>query len=236
MTEGVIDRSGLINRPKIAEEQIRKWWRQVFNLLGIKNTFDLTSLGNRIAEGSSKDILEVVNVWTGEVIPGILCFLNRNGFSVFDFGDLKMLIPNKGMVEAMMTFLTFKHLESLGISTHLVGLRDPKTGIISTEELISSAELIVSKFLRPDVKLLTRQAQTVDNTTYDAKPDFLRLLEAGEKVIIPVEAIMRSCVIGGVSSVTKSDESWSRYRSDNPNIDLPTEKPVKGQIIDFSTW
>jgi phosphoribosylaminoimidazole-succinocarboxamide synthase len=197
----------------------------------------VTTRGELLAQGSSKDIYQV-NDGEGTVVDTLLILKNGDRISVFDAGPRAVgtEIRFKGEVEALFTAAAFDHLHTHGISTHLIGTIDPESHIVHSGVPVSpTGDLLVERCAVPSI---TRIGGT---KMYDTS-DFKTRLIAGEKVVVPVEVIMRQMIIGGVSSVTENDLKWAQFVADNSDCELPEQRPTIGQIvtpsqpiIDFTT-
>ncbi|MDI6752297.1 MAG: phosphoribosylaminoimidazolesuccinocarboxamide synthase [bacterium] len=171
--------------------------------------------------GSVKDLILINPPKKGAEGRGRFCFSDR--YSVFDWGKMPDLIPEKGKALCIISAYFFEKLEELGIKTHYLGLiEDGKPKYL--DELKTASNLMEVKLvqvLKPEASL-----KEYDYSVYKArKGNFL----------IPLEVIWRNHLPEGSSlikrlkegSVTLKDLGLSSMPKEGEALSLP--------IIEVST-
>jgi len=171
--------------------------------------------------GSVKD-LEIIKAAT-ESLSGIGRFTFSDRYSVFDWGEMPDLIPNKGAAIAILGSYFFEKLESLGIPTHYIGLVE--------NDIVRKLNDLGNPSGVMEVKLLRVIKPVLENNNYiysdykNQKGGFL----------IPLEIIYRNSLPSG-SSVFKRLERGEITPQDLglSGMPVPNQKPEK-PILDVST-
>ncbi|GBE36759.1 phosphoribosylaminoimidazole-succinocarboxamide synthase [bacterium BMS3Bbin07] len=171
--------------------------------------------------GSVKD-LEIVNPPEGNV-PGIGRFHFSDRYSVFDWGEMPDLIPDKGASIALLSSYFFEKLENAGIKTHYLGLVEDNRSkqLFELQRPSTTMEIRLLRVLRPEFR-----EGGYDYSCYEGqKGNFL----------IPLEIIYRNSIPEG-SSILKRLRS-GEVRPEEFGL---KEMPVPGEelrepILDVST-
>ncbi|WP_435183303.1 phosphoribosylaminoimidazolesuccinocarboxamide synthase [Halobellus sp. EA9] len=153
-------------------------------------------------------------------------FVFTDQYSVFDWGEMPDLIPEKGASLCTMGAYNFERLDEEGIPTHYVGVSDPDSEATDPVPLgdcdAPPTEMAIELTQVPDLPYLGD-----DEYDYDAYHD-----AAGENYLIPLEIVFRNTV--PVGSSLRSRGSPEEYGLDadawpDEVVDLP--EPV----VEFST-
>jgi phosphoribosylaminoimidazole-succinocarboxamide synthase len=150
-------------------------------------------------------------------------FVFSDRYSVFDWGEMPDLIPDKGASLCAMGAYSFRRMETRGVDTHYRGVVDPTTGAVVDLEEVSGppAEMAIALTQVPD---LPRAGEEYDYDSYHAA--------AGENYLVPLEVVFRNRVPVGSSLRRRTDpgdhgldlDSWPDHQ-----VDLPEP------IVEFST-
>ena len=168
--------------------------------------------------GSVKD-LTVLQKPTEEK-SGIGHFQFSDRYSVFDWGGMPDLIPNKGASLAIMTTHFFELLGKIGIHTHYRGI--VKDGnVFSFEEIkepFDTIEVELLRVLKPEIR--------------EGEYDYSIYKGVDKNFLIPMEFIYRN-------SIPKESSFWKRYDKGEIKIEIPDDIkpdiPFKEPILDVST-
>jgi len=171
--------------------------------------------------GSVKDLTIIQKPTQTETGIGRFVFSDR--YSVFDWGEMPDIIPDKGKSIAVLASYFFEKLNEMGIQTHYLGLiEDGKTK--SLKNLLSPSKIMEIKLLRvikPEFK----------NGIYDYSP---YKNEKGN-FLIPIEVIYRNYLPAG-SSVFKRIERGELSPEDLGLAQMPTpNQKLEKPILDVST-
>jgi len=91
--------------------------------------------------GSVKDLSVLEKPTTDTLGRGVFTFSDR--YSVFDWGEMPDLIPNKGAALCMMAAWNFERLEEMGVKTHYRGLLDEHGELAKCAELAAPSNQMV---------------------------------------------------------------------------------------------
>lgn len=168
--------------------------------------------------GSVKD-LTVLQKPTEEK-SGIGHFKFSDRYSVFDWGAMPDLIPNKGASLAIMTTHFFELLGNIGIHTHYRGI--VKDGnVFSFDEIkepFNTIEVELLRVLKPEIR--------------EGEYDYSIYKGVDKNFLIPMEFIYRN-------SIPKESSFWKRYDKGEIKIEIPDDIkpdiPFKEPILDVST-
>ncbi|NOZ26072.1 MAG: phosphoribosylaminoimidazolesuccinocarboxamide synthase [Nitrospirae bacterium] len=163
--------------------------------------------------GSVKD-LEVVRPPEGDV-PGTGRFHFSDRYSVFDWGEMPDLIPDKGASIALLSAYFFEKLEEAGMKTHYIGLveDDRSKPLFELKGPSTTMEIRLLRVLKPGFR-----DGAYDYSCYEGqKGNFL----------IPLEIIYRNSLPEG-SSVFKRLRS-GEVRPEDFGLE---EMPVPGEELD----
>ena len=176
--------------------------------------------------GSVKD-LEVI-VQPTETRMGIGRFHFSDRYSVFDWGEMPDLIPNKGAALCMMAAYCFEQAHQNKILTHYHGLVDAKSNVIHLSSISSPTNIMevdLVRVLKPEFKEGKYNYSCFEPGRHAELTNFL----------IPLEIIYRNSLPAG-SSV------FSRLKAGELTLEEMelTQQPVPGEKIvkpffDFST-
>ena len=169
--------------------------------------------------GSVKNLVIQKEADEGE--PGLGYFVFSDRYSVFDWGEMPDLIPEKGKVLAMMGGYNFELLERNGIKTHYLGLleeggKEP----VKLDSLSSPTDLMsVQLAYKPEVRDIGDGYQYED-------------LEDRSNFLIPLEIVFRNFVPVG-SSIRR------RFRPGDIGLDYEEwpkkEIELESPMIEYST-
>jgi len=171
--------------------------------------------------GSVKD-LKIIEP-PGKTKPGRGRFLFSDRYSVFDWGEMPDLIPNKGKALCLITAYFFEILEKEGIKTHYKGVvqDDNVLSLSNLTKPVAEMEVDLVRVLKPEFK-----ENKYDYSIYEKKP---------VNCLIPLEIIYRN---------TLPEHSSFRKREENGEINItdyglselpPAEKFMEKPIYDVST-
>jgi phosphoribosylaminoimidazole-succinocarboxamide synthase len=156
-----------------------------------------------------------------ELGTGAFVFSDR--YSVFDWGEMPDLIPDKGASLCAMGAYSFQHMERRGVDTHYRGVVDPGSGEVVDLSGASTPprEMAIALTQVPE---LPREGDGYDYDAYHAA--------AGENYLVPLEVVFRNRVPVGSSLRRRGDPgefgldlaAWP----EGP-VDLPEP------IVEFST-
>jgi len=163
--------------------------------------------------GSVKDA--VILEKPSEAKPGVGKFVFSDRYSVFDWGEMPDLIPDKGKAICLATSHFFEKLEELGIDSHYLGVVENGTPK-RVENLKTAANEI-------QVKLLRVVHPELDGKSYD----YSVFKSLKSNYLIPLEVIFRNSLPAG-SSVFRRLKNGSLTLAD---IGL-TEMPEPGTVLD----
>lgn len=168
--------------------------------------------------GSVKD-LTVLQKPTEEK-SGIGHFKFSNRYSVFDWGAMPDLIPNKGASLAIMTTHFFELLKSKGIENHFRGIvKDTKVlPFKEVNEPFDTIEVDLVRVFEPEIK--------------GGEYNYSIYRGADKNFLVPCEFIYRN-------SIPKESSFWKRYDKGGIKIEIPPDIkpdiPLKEPILDVST-
>lgn len=171
--------------------------------------------------GSVKD-LKIIRT-PSEDTPGIGRFVFSDRYSVFDWGEMPDLIPDKGKAICLVTCHFFEVVERLGIRTHYIG-------IVEDERVKKLCELTEPTNVM-EFKMVRVIKPKFDGINYDYSP--FKYLKSN--FLIPLEVIYRNSIPEGSSLLKRlrcgeiAPEDVGLKGIPEPNTRL--ERP----ILDFST-
>ena len=153
---------------------------------------------------------------------GLGHFVFSDRYSVFDWGEMPDLIPEKGKVLAVMGGYNFELLEERGIETHYLGMveegnySDPlKTGSLSSPSNL----MAISLAHKPEIR------ETSDGYEYEN-------LENWGNFLIPLEIVFRNYIPEGSSIRRRYDPDDIGLKFENwPDEEVKLESPM----VEFST-
>ncbi|MCG1004062.1 MULTISPECIES: phosphoribosylaminoimidazolesuccinocarboxamide synthase [Halobacterium] len=154
----------------------------------------------RVEAGATRDALG----------RGVFEFSDR--YSVFDWGEMPDLIPGKGASLCTMGAFNFELLETEGVPTHYVGVRDSEgetVALADADEPPTEMEIALTQV--PDLPFVGDSEGTHGGYDYDAYH-----AAADGNFLVPLEVVFRNSVPVGSSL---------RKRRDPAEFDL-----------DFSSW
>ncbi|NIB99860.1 phosphoribosylaminoimidazolesuccinocarboxamide synthase [Halobacterium sp. R2-5] len=164
---------------------------------------------------------------TGESLGrGVFAFSDR--YSVFDWGEMPDLIPGKGASLCTMGAFNFELLETEGVPTHYLGVRDSEGETVALADADEPpTEMAIALTQVPDLPFVGEDAGTHGGYDYDAYH-----ADADGNYLVPLEVVFRNSVPVGSSLRKRRDPAafdldfgeWP----DEP-VDLP--EPV----VEFST-
>lgn len=168
--------------------------------------------------GSVKDLTVLKK--PAEEKSGIGHFQFSDRYSVFDWGGMPDLIPNKGTSLAIMTTHFFELLGKIGIHTHYRGI--VKDGnVFSFDEIkepFDTIEVELLRVLKPEIR--------------EGEYDYSIYKGVDKNFLIPMEFIYRN-------SIPKESSFWKRYDKGEIKIEIPKDvkpdTPLKEPILDVST-
>lgn len=180
--------------------------------------------------GSVKD-LKIIKKPTAEE-SGIGRFTFSDRYSVFDWGEMPDLIPNKGQAIAILGAYFFEKLEKIGIPTHYIGLVDNTVKKLNMlDKPVDTMEFKLLRVIKP--KLVNNQ---YDYSIYrNAGRQGPLTLPVRGNFLLPLEIIYRNCLPPG-SSVFKRLKNNEIKPEDLglKKMPLPNQKLLL-PIIDVST-
>ncbi|RCV64415.1 phosphoribosylaminoimidazole-succinocarboxamide synthase [Methanophagales archaeon] len=163
--------------------------------------------------GSVKDLLVIDKPSKDK--PGTAQFVFSDRYSVFDWGEMPDIIPDKGAAICITTAYFFEKLEEMGIPTHYRGLvEDGGTKrLADLDSPQSRMELNLLRVLKPNLT-----GNTYDYTIYR---------EERANIVIPLEIIYRNSLPEG-SSVFKRLKAGS-VSLEEIGLD---KMPYPGQVLE----
>ena len=134
--------------------------------------------------GSVKDITVQEKPQTNALGRGVFTFSDR--YSVFDWGGMPDLIPNKGAALCLMAAWNFERLENEGVRTHYQGLVDQNGEIVQIDKLCAPSNQMV-------VDLTNVYPPVVKSEKGQLAYDY-SLYEKGrlDNFLVPLEVIFRN--------------------------------------------
>lgn len=171
--------------------------------------------------GSVKD-LEIIKV-PYDTSTGIGRFHFSDRYSVFDWGEMPDLIPDKGKALCIISAFFFEEIEKRGISTHYRGILEDddlkRLHILNEPSNIMEIELV--RVMHPDRK--------------EGKYDYSKFKSLLSNFLIPLEVIYRYALPEG-SSVFKRLKEGTLKPSDIGFQEIPEKGTrLEKALIDFST-
>jgi phosphoribosylaminoimidazole-succinocarboxamide synthase len=163
----------------------------------------------RTYEGSSK------NVHVGNDKTAIFEFTDR--YSVFDWGAMPDLLPQKGMALAHMGATFFKLLEKKGISHHFIALVDSEGETLVDEQVSSFMKVQAVEIHRP-----ARKENQYDYSFFQTRPT---------DCLIPLEVIFRWGAPAGSSLLKRYPNIKENERFSRPMIDFTTKLEVEDRFL-----
>jgi len=168
--------------------------------------------------GSVKD-LTIIQKPTNEN-SGIGHFKFSDRYSVFDWGAMPDLIPNKGASLAIMTTHFFELLKTRGIQSHFRGIVKDKKVLPFKEvsEPFDTIEVDLVRVFEPEIK--------------EGEYNYSVYRNVNKNFLVPCEFIYRN-------SIPKESSFWKRYDKGDIKIEVPPDIkpdiPLKEPILDVSS-
>lgn len=172
--------------------------------------------------GSVKDLIIVKQATSERAGEGIFTFSDR--YSVFDWGEMPDLIPDKGSAIAILGAYFFELAEKEGLKTHYIGMKSNERVVRLGDLKSTSASMYVKIFnvIRPAI---------LPDKTYD----YSAYKSISKNYLIPLEVIYRNRLPEG-SSVFKRLTSGEITPSDLGMDKMPEPGSIlKVPIYDVST-
>jgi phosphoribosylaminoimidazole-succinocarboxamide synthase len=172
--------------------------------------------------GSVKDLIITRKATRDRCGTGRFTFSDR--YSVFDWGEMPDLIPNKGEALTLMTAFFFERLEEAGIPTHYRGVVS-EGGVVPLAKLAHPERALEVRLVR-----VVRPALRRDHTY-----DYSQFREETGNRLIPLEIIYRNFLPEG-SSFVKRVQNGSILLKDYGLDQIPhPEDRLPKPIFDYST-
>lgn len=134
--------------------------------------------------GSVKDLTVLQKTKQDALGRGVFTFSDR--YSVFDWGGMPDLIPNKGAALCMMAAWNFERLEELGVKTHYRGLLDKDGKLERCDELAVPSNQMV-------VDLTNVYPPQIKNVEGELRYDYSLYEKGGlDNYLVPLEIIFRN--------------------------------------------
>jgi phosphoribosylaminoimidazole-succinocarboxamide synthase len=180
--------------------------------------------------GSVKDLLVIEK--PGKDKPGTAQFVFSDRYSVFDWGEMPDLIPDKGAAICLTTAYFFEKLEEMSMRTHYRGLveGDEVKRLSELNSPQSRMELNLLRVLKPRIT-----ADTYDYSSYK---------EERTNILIPLEIIYRNSLPEGSSVFRRLKEGSLRLEAlglakmpypghvlERPLLDLSTKLEASDRYI-----
>jgi phosphoribosylaminoimidazole-succinocarboxamide synthase len=166
--------------------------------------------------GSVKDLIVVEEATDKKSGIGFFTFSDR--YSVFDWGEMPDLIPNKGSSLAIITSHFFEILKKRGIPTHYLGtnINGETFDFDNVDKPFNTIKVKLVQVIKPGRK----------NDGYD----YSVYKNISKNFLIPLEFIYRN-------SVPEGSSFWERYNEGKVNYDyeIKPDVPLKEPILDVST-
>ncbi|MEO0292630.1 MAG: phosphoribosylaminoimidazolesuccinocarboxamide synthase [candidate division WOR-3 bacterium] len=166
--------------------------------------------------GSVKDLFVIEE--PKENSPGIGLFTFSDRYSVFDWGEMPDLIPNKGASLAIITTHFFEVLKKKGIPSHYLGA------------VIDGKMVSFDKINKPFNTIKVKLVRVIKPQRKDGGYDYSVYKNLSGNYLIPLEFIYRN-------SVPEDSSFWERYYRGEINYDgeVIPDVPLKRPILDVST-
>src|SRR3989344_4888575 len=157
--------------------------------------------------GSVKD-LEIIRDPT-ERREGLGKFVFSDRYSVFDWGEMPDLIPNKGEALCMIAAYLFEQAKRLDLATHYQGIADQKRGLIDS-----------SRSFQPINTMLVKLVRVIRPEFKEGSYDYTAFQDDLYNFLIPLEIIYRNQLLSGSRVFSKLD---SGEKLEPPILDLSTK-------------
>ncbi len=182
--------------------------------------------------GSVKDLTVLKPATTDRA--GVARFTFSDRYSVFDWGEMPDLIPDKGTAIAMLGSYFLEKLESMGVATHFRGMvhNDNVYSLADLPQASNVQEVELVRVIKPQLK--------------DEVYDYSAYQNAGAGFLIPLEVIYRNSLPAGSSvfkrlqngSITPQDLGLDsmpqpEQRFDQPLLDVSTKLEITDR---YMTW
>jgi phosphoribosylaminoimidazole-succinocarboxamide synthase len=166
--------------------------------------------------GSVKDLFIIEEPTDSKCGSGFFAFSDR--YSVFDWGEMPDLIPNKGASLAIITSHFFEILKKRGIPTHYLGV------------VINKETFDFSKVDKPFNTITVKLVRIVRPEIKNGKYDYSVFKNVSKNFLIPMECIYRN-------SVPEGSSFWERYNSGEIKYkyEIIPNVPLQEPILDVST-
>lgn len=166
--------------------------------------------------GSVKDLFIIEEPADSKCGSGFFTFSDR--YSVFDWGEMPDLIPNKGSSLAVITSHFFEILKKRGIPTHYLGT------------VINGETLDFGKVDKPFNTIKVKLVQVIKPGRKDEGYDYSIYKNISKNFLIPMEFIYRN-------SVPEGSSFWERYNKGDIKYEyqITPDVPLKEPILDVST-
>lgn len=166
-----------------------------------------------ILMGSVKNLKVIREPTESEMGVGRFNFSDR--YSVFDWGEMPDLIPNKGAALCMVAAFAFEEAARQGIPHHYRGLVDASGKLVSSDDLEKPSALMevnLVRVVRPEFK--------------EGRYDYSSLKGENGNYLVPLEVIYRNTLPSG-SSVFKRLKAGTLHFGD---LELDHE-PKPGEVL-----
>ena len=182
--------------------------------------------------GSVKDLAVLKSPDGGSTGTGRFTFSDR--YSVFDWGEMPDLIPDKGAAIALLAAYFFEKLEKMDIPSHYAGLVDDNKvkKLSEIEKPANTMEIKLLRVMKPELK--------------GGQYDYSMYRNGGGNFLIPLELIYRNYLPPGSSvfkrlkdgDITPGDlgldkEPIPNQKLDKPILDVSTKLEVTDRYL---TW
>ncbi len=156
---------------------------------------------------------------------GLGWFVFSDRYSVFDWGEMPDLIPNKGAALCTMAAYCLEQAEERDIHTHYLGIRESQYNkSTDTKSLSLSAHLM-------DVEIV----RVIHPSFKDGKYDYSNFNSNLANYLIPLELIYRNCLLPSSSVFNRLNEGSVTYLELGlKQFPRPGEK-LKPALLDVST-
>lgn len=166
--------------------------------------------------GSVKDLFIIEEPTDNKCGSGFFTFSDR--YSVFDWGEMPDLIPNKGSSLAVITSHFLEILKKRGIPTHYLGV------------VINRETLDFSKVDKPFNTIKVKLVRVIKPGRKEQGYDYSIYKNISRNFLIPMEFIYRN-------SVPEGSSFWERYNKGEIKYEykITPDVPLKEPILDVST-
>ncbi|HDQ25640.1 MAG TPA: phosphoribosylaminoimidazolesuccinocarboxamide synthase, partial [bacterium] len=173
--------------------------------------------------GSVKEVEIIKNPSEKTEGEGEFRFSDR--YSVFDWGEMPDLIPDKGAALCVLSSHFFELLEQNGIKTHFLGLVEqgsPK----KLNDLNKSSNIMRVRLVRVIKPPYDEKSNSYDYSAYTAKQN---------NFLIPLEVIYRNRLTAGSSVFKRIQNGSVTYRELGLEREPAVDKVLNPPLLDVST-